>query len=189
MTAWAVERFAELLKEATTRVGPDLHVRFWDLRRVKGDAQVVVFQRKVKFLFDFSCAVLYLETEDEQGSALFKGRATLRDCASGCSADDLELTTSFAPKNDQHEAVRAFLKKDACRAVAAVASQFESEFVALTGDGVGLAVQFPKSKRVLTPEAEADERRVAAEEYERQMGQQRLKSDLQRRNPNLKVEF
>ena len=51
--------------------------------------------------------------EDDGGSALFKGKATLRDCASGCSADDLELTTSFAPKNDQHEAVRAFLKKDA----------------------------------------------------------------------------
>ena len=189
VTAWAVERFAELLKEATTRVGPDLHVRFWDLRRVKGDAQVVVFQRKVKFLFDFSCSELEWVAEDETGSALFKGKATLRDCASGCSADDLELTTSFAPKNDQHEAVRAFLKKDACAAVAAVASKFEAEFVSLTGDGVGLAVQFPKSKRVLTPEAEADERRVAAEEYERQMGQQRLKSDLQRRNPNLKVEF
>ena len=189
MTAWAVERFAELLKEATTRVGPDLHVRFWDLRRVKGDAQVVVFQRKVKFLFDFSCSDLEWVAEDDGGGALFKGKATLRDCASGCSADDLEVTTSFAPKNDQHEAVRAFLKKDACAAVAAVASKFEAEFVALTGDGVGLAVQFPKSKRVLTPEAEADERRVAAEEYERQMGQQRLKSDLQRRNPNLKVEF
>ena len=70
-----------------------------------------------------------------------------------------------------------------------MASSFEAEFVGLSGDGVGLAVQFPKSKRVLTPEAEADERRVAAEEYERQVGQQRLKSDLQRRNPNLKVEF
>ena len=43
-----------------------------------------------------------------------------------------------------------------------MASRFEAEFVALTGDGVGLAVQFPKSKRVLTPEAEADERHVAA---------------------------
>ena len=73
--------------------------------------------------------------------------------------------------------------------MAAVASQFESEFCSLTGAGVGLAVQFPKSRRILTPEAEADERRVAAEEYERQAGQQRLKSDLQRRNPNLKVEF
>ena len=73
--------------------------------------------------------------------------------------------------------------------MAAVASKFEAEFVALTGDGVGLAVQFPKSRRILTPEIEADERRVAAEEYERQVGQQRLKSDLQRRNPNLKVEF
>ena len=70
-----------------------------------------------------------------------------------------------------------------------MASKFEAEFVALKSDGVSLAVAFPKSKRVLTPEAEADERRVAAEEYERQMGQQRLKSDLQRRNPNLKVEF
>ena len=38
-------------------------------------------------------------------------------------------------------------------------------------------------------DAVGDERRVAAEEYERQVGQQRLKSDLQRRNPNLKVEF
>ncbi len=189
MTAWAVERFAELLKEATTKVDSDLHVRFWDLRRVKGDAQVVVFQRKVKFLFDFSCSELEWVAEDDGGSALFKGKATLRDCASGCGADDLELSTTFSPKNDQHEAVRAFLKKDACAAVAAVASQFEAEFIALTGAGVGLAVQFPKSKRVLTPEAEADERRVAAEEYERQMGQQRLKSDLQRRNPNLKVEF
>ena len=122
MTSWAIERFAELLKEATTRVGPDLHVRFWDLRRVKGDAQVVVFQRKVKFLFDFSCAELEWVAEDDNGSALFKGRATLRDCASGCGADDLELTTSFAPKTEQHEAVRAFLKKDACAAVAAVGS-------------------------------------------------------------------
>ena len=78
VTAWAVERFAELLKEATTRVGPDLHVRFWDLRRVKGDAQVVVFQRKVKFLFDFSCSELEWVAEDEEGTALFKGKAD--DC-------------------------------------------------------------------------------------------------------------
>ena len=170
-------------------MGPDLHVRFWDLRRVKGDAQVVVFQRKVKFLFDFSCSDLEWVAEDEKGSALFKGKATLRDCASGCGADDLELTTSFAPKNDQHEAVRAFLKKDACAAVAAVASKFEAEFCALKSEGVALAVAFPKSRRILTPEIEADEKRAAAEEYERQVGQQRLKSDLQRRNPNLKVEF
>ena len=110
-----------------------------------------MFQRKVKFLFDFSCSELEWVAEDDSGSALFKGKATLRDCASGCSADDLELTTSFSPKNKQHEMVRAFLKKDACAAVAAVASLFEAEFVALKSDAVALAVAFPKSKRVLTP--------------------------------------
>ena len=126
MTSWAIERFAELLKEATTRVGPDLHVRFWDLRRVKGDAQVVVFQRKVKFLFDFSCSELEWVAEDENGSALFKGKATLRDCASGCGPARPRINYVVFPKTEQHEAVRAFLKKDACAAVAAVASQFEA---------------------------------------------------------------
>ena len=56
-----------------------------------GDAQVVVFQRKVKFLFDFSCAELEWVAEDGGGSALFKGRATLRDCASGCSAGSVSF--------------------------------------------------------------------------------------------------
>jgi len=189
VTSWAVERFAELLKEAATSVGPDLHVRFWDLKRVYGDAQVIVFQRKVKFLFDFSSCELDWVAESDSGEALFKGRATLRDCASGCGADDVEVSTTFAPKNDQHEAVRAFLKNGARAAVAAVASQFEAEFVALSGDGVALAVAFPKSKRILTPEAVVDEKKAAQEEFEREARQQAIRGDLQRRNPNLKVEF
>ena len=92
-----------------------------------------------------------------------RARATLRDCASGCGADDLELTTSFAPKNDQHEAVRAFLKKDACAAVAAVASQFEAEFVSFDGRRRRARRPVPQVEAVPTPEAEVDERRVAAE--------------------------
>ena len=99
------------------------------------------------------------------------------------------MSTTFAPKNDLHETVRAFLKTGARNAVAAVASQFEAEFVALSGDGVALAVAFVKSKRILTPDAVVDEKKAAQEEFEREARQQAIRGDLQRRNPNLKVEF
>ena len=57
-------------------------------------------------------------------------------------------------------------------AVAAVASQFEAEFIALTGDGVGFAVQFPKSR---DPDARGRGRRASRRrgEYERQVGQEK----------------
>ena len=54
----------------------------------QGDAQVVVFQRKVKFLFDFSCSELDWVAEDDGGSALFKGKGDCGTARPGV-ADDL----------------------------------------------------------------------------------------------------
>ena len=41
VSSWAVERFAELLCEPTNVVSDDLNLKFFDVRRVTGDAQVV----------------------------------------------------------------------------------------------------------------------------------------------------
>ena len=153
VTSWAVERFTELLKEEAARVGPDLCLRFRDVVRVKGDAQVVVFQRRTRFLFDFSEVELAWTAEDDGGSPVFHGRCVVLDAASGTSAADLELETAFAPATDAEKAVGEFMRRrgeglNLRAAVGAVLERFEAEFVRLTGSGVSLAAAFPRSKRL-----------------------------------------
>ena len=44
VTAWAVSRFTELLQEEVCQVSPAINLKFRDVLRVVGDAQVVVFK-------------------------------------------------------------------------------------------------------------------------------------------------
>ena len=153
VTAWAVERFAELLQEEVCQVSPAINLKFRDVLRVVGDAQVVVFQRRKRYLFDFSELELAWAAESVEGSPLFNGRCIIRDAASGAAAADLELETAFAPATDDEKAVNDFLRRrgeglNVRASVGAVLERFEAEFVRLSGEGVALAVKFPKSKRL-----------------------------------------
>lgn len=121
--------------------------------RVKGDAQVVVFQRRTRFLFDFSEVELAWTAEDDGRSPVFHGRCVVLDAASGTSAANLELETAFTPATDAEKAVGEFIRRrgeglNLRAAVGAVLERFEAEFVRLTGSGVSLAAAFPRSKRL-----------------------------------------
>ncbi len=153
VTAWAIERFAELLQEEVCQVSPSINLKFRDVLRVVGDAQVVVFQRRTRYLFDFSEVELAWAAETVDGRPLFNGRCIIRDAASGAAAADLELETAFAPATDDEKAVGDFLRRrgeglNVRASVGAVLERFEAEFVRLSGEGVALAVKFPKSKRL-----------------------------------------
>ena len=136
VTAWAVERFAELLQEEVCQVSPAINLKFRDVLRVVGDAQVVVFQRRTRYLFDFSEVELAWTAETAEGSPLFNGRCIIRDAASGAAAADLELETAFAPATDDEKAVGDFLRRrgeglNVRASVGAVLERFEAEFVRL----------------------------------------------------------
>jgi hypothetical protein len=153
VTSWAVSRFTELLQEEVCTVSPAIDLKFRDVLRVVGDAQVVVFQRRTRYLFDFSEVELAWTAETTEGSPLFNGRCIIRDAASGAAAADLELETAFAPATDDEKAVNDFLRRrgeglNLRASVGAVLERFEAEFVRLSGAGVSLAVAFPKSKRL-----------------------------------------
>ena len=100
-------------------------MRFWDLRREEGDAQVVVFQRKVKFLFDFSCT----EWNGWQRMMVVvrcsRARRQMGLRAHPRRAADLEFARVCAEEL-QHGPVSASTPTATSRAVAAVASQFEA---------------------------------------------------------------
>ncbi len=153
VTAWAVERFAELLQEEVCKVSPAINLKFRDVLRVVGDAQVVVFQRRTRYLFDFSELEIAWAAQSVEGSPLFNGRCIIRDAASGAAAADLELETAFAPASDEEKAVNDFLRRrgeglNVRASVGAVLERFEAEFVRLSGEGVSLATKFPTSKRL-----------------------------------------
>ena len=153
VTSWAVSRFTELLQEEVCQVSPAINLKFRDVLRVVGDAQVVVFQRRTRYLFDFSEVELAWTAETTEGSPLFNGRCIIRDAASGAAAADLELETAFSPATDDEKAVGDFLRRrgeglNVRASVGAVLERFEAEFVRLSGAGVSLAVAFPKSKRL-----------------------------------------
>ena len=105
VTSWAVSRFAELLQEEVCQVSPAINLKFRDVLRVVGDAQVVVFQRRTRYLFDFSEVELAWAAQSVDGRPLFNGRCIIRDAASGAAAADLELETASSPANDEEKAV------------------------------------------------------------------------------------
>ena len=153
VTAWAVSRFTELLQEEVCQVSPSINLKFRDVLRVVGDAQVVVFQRRTRYLFDFSELEIAWAAQSVDGRPLFNGRCIIRDAASGAAAADLELETAFAPATDDEKTVNDFLRRrgeglNMRASVGAVLERFEAEFCSLTGAGVALAVKFPKSKRL-----------------------------------------
>jgi len=188
VTSWAVERIAELFMGTPLPLyDGDLRLRIYDVRRVVGHAQVVIFQRKVRSIFDLEEVELSWVAEDG-GEGQFKGAATLRGFANSADAGDLEISTSFATKTETHEAVKAFLRNEggARAQLAQLLADFEREFTQLTGDGVALARSFEKSGRLRDPAAEANspevrEARLAAAK------RQAFQDDMRISNPKLKV--
>ena len=188
VTSWAVERIAELFMGAPLPLyDGDLRLRIYDVRRVVGHAQVVIFQRKVRSIFDLEEVELSWVAEDG-GEGQFKGAATLRGFANSADAGDLEISTSFATKTETHEAVKAFLRNEggARAQLAQLLADFEREFTQLTGDGVALARSFEKSGRLHDPAAEENspevrEARLAAAK------RQAFQDDMRISNPKLKV--
>jgi activator of HSP90 ATPase len=188
VTSWAVERIAELLMGTPLPLyDGDLRLRIYDVRRVVGHAQVVIFQRKVRSIFDLEAMELSWVAEDG-GEGRFKGNATLRGFANSADATDLEISTSFVTKTETHEAVKTFLRNEggARAQLAQVLADFEREFTQLTGDGVALARSFEKSGRLRDPDADANapevrEARLAAAK------RQAFQDDMRISNPKLKV--
>ena len=152
VTAWAVSRFTELLQEEVCQVSPAINLKFRDVLRVVGDAQVVVFQRRTRYLFDFSEVELAWAAETVEGSPLFNGRCIIRDAASGAAAADLELETAFAPATDDEKAGATFCGGAARVELESVgrrrARALRGRVRAALGRGVALAVKFPTSKRL-----------------------------------------
>ncbi|KAH8078457.1 hypothetical protein JL720_9648 [Aureococcus anophagefferens] len=148
--------------------------------------EVVIFQRKVRSIFDLEEVELSWVAEDG-GEGQFKGAATLRGFANSADAGDLEISTNFACKTETHEAVKTFLRTRAARAqLAQLLEDFEREFTQLTGDGVALARSFEKSGRLRDPAAEENspevrEARLAAAK------RQAFQDDMRISNPKLKV--
>ena len=188
VTSWAVERIAELFMGAPLPLyDGDLRLRIYDVRRVVGHAQVVIFQRKVRSIFDLEEVELSWVAEDG-GEGQFKGAATLRGFANSADAGDLEISTNFVTKTETHEAVKTFLRNEggARAQLAQLLADFEREFTQLTGDGVALARSFEKSGRLRDPAAEANspevrEARLAAAK------RQAFQDDMRISNPKLKV--
>ena len=194
VTSWAIERLREMFVRAGALAVDDagLVLKLYDVSKATGHAQVVVFQRKVRYIFDFEEIELAWVAEQCEENAepsvkgLFKGAATLRGCANSATASDLEVATTFATKTLVHEKVKTFLRKEFREAVAGVVAAFEAEFTRLTGDGVALARSFDKSTRLHDPDAENDDPKVKEARLERAR-RQAFKDDLRISNPNCKI--
>ena len=200
VTSWAIERLREMFVRAGALAVDDagLALKLYDVTKATGHAQVVIFQRKVRYIFDFEAIDFAWVAEQSEESAepsinaepsvkgLFKGAATLRGCANSATASDLEVATNFATKTSVHEKVKTFLRKEFREHVAGVVAAFEAEFTQLTGDGVALARSFDKSTRLHDPDAENDDPKVKEARLE-MARRQAFKDDLRISNPNCKI--
>lgn len=192
VTSWAVERFSEMLKETSMPIRDGLALQFYDMKQVVGNAQVVIFQRKIRYLFDFERSDLYwVATNGEGGDGTevkFKGAATLLDCANGASTNDMELSTSFNPREDEHKEVKDFLRKKdgALAGIALVVARFEQEFTEISGEGTLIARSFPRSPKLAAPEGQPDDPALLKAKQDAAK-RQAMADDLKANNPKLKV--
>lgn len=154
VTDWAIDRFASKLVASSPNIR-----RAYDF---VGHAQIVLFQRKARFVFDFESIDL-----DLRGT----GKMRLRDVTNGLGAFDFELQKPT-------EALRA--------AVFAAAAAFEHDFQALDQAAASLAANHPPSS---FRRLDASDRSVGTEEAaaSAKASFHDALADVRRNNPNCKI--
>ncbi|KAJ1462087.1 hypothetical protein M885DRAFT_610977 [Pelagophyceae sp. CCMP2097] len=169
LTNWAADRLGELLEAiGPLDAGEGCEIAVTAATRLAGHAQIVLFQQRARFVFDFESLELAWrceraadasapESDAGRGAAdECRGTFVVRDVANSLTMESIELEglAAFAPETDAGRTAKVFLHAQRLpqsvlrKAIVAAALTFEQEMCDLTDEGCKIARTFERSKRL-----------------------------------------